>query len=296
METSYRKLFSLVVQHEYFGGSACPDLAVEPMDGTARLMCDYRMRLRAETGGAAVYIDNRNLTAGGVPKEPLVFALAIRDSAFYQYTALPASASPYETVAVFDNLVIFQDQIQEDAMLLAKPDDIKHLPVRGTAQGEAGQDEAVSLDRPAAGVFGVVTIYLGQADSPPVPTALKVLANGKPQEPRFVVPLASRQARWRYLVTGAGDGTRIEASVIASGKAIAFAEPTEAEVAGRKVQVFLSKQSCPVLADPRGAYTAKLVTDDGDERLLPLPSVASMKADDSNGMVAEMIVLAERVV
>jgi hypothetical protein len=290
METSYRKLFSLAVQHEYFGGGACPDLAVEPMGGTARVMRAYRMRLRAETGGAAVYIDSRNLTAEGLPKVPLAFALAVRNPTVYQYTALPSSAWPYESVAVFDNLAIFQGQILENAMLLAKPDDIKQMPVSGT-----GSDEVVSLDRPAAGVFGIVTIHLGQADSPPVPTAMKVLANGKPQEPRFVVSLAARRMRWRYLVAGAGDGTRIEASVSPPDEPIAFGAPTAAEVAGRNVQVFLSHQSYPVLSDPRGVYTAKLITNDGHERLLPLPSVASIKADGSSGgLVAEMVVMAER--
>ena len=291
METSFRKLFSIAVQHEYFGGGACTDLAVEPVDGTRRLMRDYRMRLRGEARGAAVYSSSRNLTPGGLPAEPLVFALTVQNPAFYQYTALEPAARPDAAVAVFDNLQIFKGQIQDDGMLLAKPDDLKQMPVPGT-----GPDTAVPLDRPAAGVFGVVSIHLGQADNPPVPTAMKVLANGEPQEPRFLVSLPARKVRLRYLIAGAGEDARIEASVTGSGDAIGFGEPVAAEAAGRKVQVFLSADAIPLLADPRGAYTAKLVTGDGDERLLPLPSVAVMKADKDYGMVAEMIVLAEKAV
>ena len=95
---------------------------------------------------------------------------------------------------------------------------------------------------------------------------------------------------------GAEAGAKIEASVVASGDAISFAEPADAEVAGRDVQVFQSSDAVPLLADPRGSYTAKLITEDGDERLLPLPSVATMKSvADADGMVAEMMVLADRV-
>lgn len=292
METSYQKLFSIIVQHEYFGGNPCPDLVVAPMAETARLMRDYQMRLRPETGGAAVYISARNLSPEGLPETPLVFLLTVKDPRVYQYTAWEQAESPGAGVAAFDNLRVFQEQIQEDAMLLAKPGPLVQTPV-----GDDDAGTSIALDRPAAGVFGVVTVHLGQAESPVVPTAMKVLAGGKPQQPRFIVPLQARQARWRYLVAGADDQARIEASVVATGTAIAFAAPETAQIAGRQAQVFQSAAAMAVLADPRGVYTAKLVLADGEERLLPMPSVASLKAAaDGKAMIAEMIVMAERVV
>lgn len=276
METSYRKLFSISVTHEYFGGRPCPDLALEPDADTARIMRGYRMRLRPETGGASLFTAAKQGGAAALPPEPLQFLLTVREPLFYQYTDMEADARPDASVAVFDSGETFQDADRPDDTLLAEPGKVRTKPVQGSEPGTF-----VPLSRPAAGVFGVVTVHVQQWQEPP----------------RFVIPLAAVQARWRYLVAGADDDARIEGSALAAGKAIAFGQPEPAEIAGRKALVFESADAYPILADPRGVYTVKLTAADGHERLLPLPSVTVLRAagPKGDGMVAEMIVLAERV-
>ena len=302
MEVSYLKLFSLLVRHEYFGGGPGPDLVVEPDADTARLMQGHRMRLRQQTGGAALFVGIRNRVPGdgktgeqvvrqALAKQPLRFLLTVREPLFYQYTALDPSASPDASVAVFNNLKIFKDQIQDDGMRLDRPGDLEIMPVRGTEPGTY-----VSLDRPAAEVFGIVTVHLGETAMPPVQTGMKAVTIGERQEPAYIIDLPARKARWRYLVAGADEGAEIKATDIASGNSIYFNAPAPAEIAGRQAQIHESREQFPVLHDPRGVFSATLASPDGHERVLPLPSVSALKASaDGKGMVAEMVVLAERV-
>lgn len=57
-------IFDMAVRHSYYADGACPDFAIEPSTGTARLLRNYRCVVKPRKDGLQVAAE---LGAGGSP-------------------------------------------------------------------------------------------------------------------------------------------------------------------------------------------------------------------------------------
>lgn len=254
----YLPLFSLVVEHGYFGGAPCPSLRFTPLEASRQWLAARGCVVRPVPGGLAVYCDGGVLDglAAALADEPLALTWRLHadDPYFANYTeGLPRA---HDGMLAFDSAGAVDDDVEPG---------LRRLHAGATVgAGDQASPEAVAalldaVDRrvpPRA----MVTLRLAPGD------AGTTRAPSAPPVRRFVIRFGARSPVWKYCLLGDWDLAQVR--VVDTGAQADFGPGVPEPVADGRVALAIRSRGGIALQQRSSRRFQLRGIDGGTDRVL----------------------------
>jgi hypothetical protein len=264
----YAALAEVVISHGFYADGVCPDLAIEAVEETARLLRGHRCSLSARPGSLRIIMA---LDSAGKPLLPLPegvtlrFRLHLRNPEFELFTELPAGRAGRDTARLlFTNKGAEQGQLRAVGVLSQKPAEAPacFAAIEICLEGEAGRANTPRSFHLGLQAKRARWVYYCLTDLPASAGELRIL-DGTPRD-------AEEPLRFDAGTAPAPDARPAPADPIA----LRLAE----QHPGLRCIRLISDREVVCRQYPRKQLELRL----GDERLtgpLPIPALRSMTPD-----------------